>query len=342
MKPDLSLAQLRDLGVTPDLLDDLLEGHQELVETYVESGLRFGLDATEEVGGRVLGVGVAENIVGGRPTGQAALLMLVDNLANSDAGLPSRSSRGVPIIYEEVGEIRANAGFQAKYRPVQGGVSIAPCARAYSGTLGCVVSSNGVKYILSNNHVLADVNSLAAGATISQQSTQDGGACPADVIATLSQFVPIVIGGVSTVDAAIAAISAGVNVDARIMRDNGAVEKLVAPVTAPVLNLAVQKSGRTTGYTRAATIKAIGVTLTVNMGAAGLSTFNNVFTSQRVSGLFSDAGDSGSLITTDPSNQPVGLLFAGDSAQKLTYANRMSDVLTALAALTGAAVSVVY
>jgi len=339
MRPDVSLGQLHDLNVTRGQLDELLADHEQLVKAHLESGRRLGL-AAEKDSMLVRGVGITENTVAGNPAGGAALLMLVDKLAASASSLPQVSEHGIPIVYEEVGEIRASAGYQAKYRPVQGGVSIAPCARQYSGTLGCVVQSNGTKYILSNNHVLADTNTLPLESTISQQSIPDGGACPADVIASLSNFVPIVINGQTPVDAAIAAIARGVNVDPRILRDNGVVEKLVAPVTAPVINLAVQKSGRTTGWTKAATVRAIGLTIVVTY-PTGSSTLQNTFSVKRVSGAFSMAGDSGSLITTDPGNQPVGLLFAGDT-NLTTYANNLSTVLAALTGLTGAAVSVVY
>jgi hypothetical protein len=327
------------LNVTRSQLDELLADHEQLVKTHLDGGLRLGLTAGND-GMLVRGIGITENAIAGNPAGGAALLMLVDSLDSSGASLPSVSEHGIPIVYEEVGEIRASAGYQAKYRPVQGGVSIAPCVRQYSGTLGCVVQSNNIKYILSNNHVLADTNTLPLGSTISQQSIPDGGACPADVIASLSNFVPIVFNGQTPVDAAIAAIARGVNVDPRIMRDNGVVEKLIAPVTAPVLNMPVQKSGRTTGWTKAATVRAIGLTIVVAY-PGGNSTIQNTFSAKRVSGAFSMPGDSGSLITTDPGNQPVGLLFAGDN-NFTTYANNLSAVLTALQALTGAAVSVVY
>jgi hypothetical protein len=327
------------LNVTRGQLEELLTDHEQLVKTHLDGGLRLGLTAKTD-GAVVRGIGITENAVAGNPAGGAALLMLVDALDPSGASLPSVSEHGIPIIYEEVGEIRASAGYQAKYRPVQGGVSIAPCARQYSGTLGCVVQSNGTKYILSNNHVLADTNTLPAGSTISQQSIPDGGACPADVIASLSFFVPVAINGQTPVDAAIAAIARGVNFDPRILRDNGVVEKLVAPITAPVINMAVQKSGRTTGWTKAATVRAIALTIAV-VYPTGQSTIHNTFSVKRVSGAFSMAGDSGSLITTDPGNQPVGLLFAGDN-NFTTYANNLSAVLAALEGLTGAPVNVVY
>ncbi len=42
-------------------------------------------------------------------------------------------------------------------------------------------------------------------------------------------------------------------------------------------------------------------------------------------GRFSDGGDSGSLIVTDPDKNPVGLLFAG--SRRLTIANPIELVL---------------
>jgi hypothetical protein len=45
---------------------------------------------------------------------------------------------------------------------------------------------------------------------------------------------------------------------------------------------------------------------------------------------FIKAGDSGSLLVTDPGRNPVGLLFAGTSSGKYAIANQIDDVLTAL------------
>jgi hypothetical protein len=340
MKPDISLTQLRGLSLTQGHLDDLLEDHEELVDTYLRPGLRLGAEAEAGSGPKVLGVGLTQNEVDGRLTGEPALRLLVDRLDEAAPGAPTHTPRGAPILVEEVGKI-IPAGFQTRNRPATGGVSIAPCVTNYAGTLGCLLKSANVKYILSNNHVLADEGVLAAGATIAQQAVMDGGICPGDVIATLSYIVPLVFGGVSAVDAAIAAVGDPDDVDGRIMRSDNVVEQMVAPVTAPVVGMSVQKSGRTTGWTRAARVQDVGVTIAVPY-AGGVTTFNNTFTVRRVSGNFASAGDSGSVITTDPSNQPVGLLFAVDAANRLTYANRMSDVLTALGIQTGAEVKVVY
>jgi hypothetical protein len=43
----------------------------------------------------------------------------------------------------------------------------------------------------------------------------------------------------------------------------------------------------------------------------GVARFCNQFRVRGIAGIFSDRGDSSSLVTTFPQNQPVGLLFAG-------------------------------
>lgn len=42
---------------------------------------------------------------------------------------------------------------------------------------------------------------------------------------------------------------------------------------------------------------------------------------------FIKAGDSGSLLVTDPDRNPVGLLFAGNGSGQLAIANRIDLVL---------------
>jgi len=341
MKPDIFLSQLRNLDVSRGVLDDLIAGHEELVETYLRTGRRLGANATDTSGSKALGVGITEHVVRGRPTGRPAVLLLVDKLTDRGRGFPVQTGRGAPILVEQVGEIRPLAGFKGRYRPVPGGVSIAETMSPRAGSLGCVVRSKDVRYLLSCSHVLADANPTPGhAATITQQAMSDGGEAPDDVVGWLAYVVPIVPNGVSAADAALAAIKTNVDADPRIIRANDAVEKMVAPVTAPVLGQSVQKSGRTTGHTKGR-IQAVGVTFQANH-PAGATSFENGFTVKHATGLFATDGDSGAVITTDPGNQPVGLLVSGDAAQKLTYANPMSDVLKALAERTGAEVSIVY
>jgi hypothetical protein len=49
-----------------------------------------------------------------------------------------------------------------------------------------------------------------------------------------------------------------------------------------------------------------------------------------ISGPFSMPGDSGSLIVTAASKQPVALLFAGSSDNSVTFGNPISAVMAAL------------
>jgi hypothetical protein len=355
MEPKITLSQLSHLGIKQDDLDNILNDHEQLVAKHMTN-------AAKHTCGNVLGVGVTTAPrADGKPG--TALLLLVDTLDHAATQrLSGKTASGYPVVLEAVGAISASSvhesgnevsaerhahgleasqGFQAKYRPVTCGVSIAPDTKLYSGTLGCQVKSNGVKYMLSNNHVLADCNTIAPGTWITQPSREDGRAPPADGIGELSHFVPLAAaGGTSPVDAAIAAFF-DVQTDPRMERGDSMVEKMTAPIVRPVVDLNVQKSGRTTGVTKGK-VAAIGLTIAVNYPSIGLVTIENTFSVKHASGQFSRGGDSGSVITTAPQNNPVGLLFAADSGSKATYANTMHSVLEQLALLTGDPVEIVY
>jgi len=93
----------------------------------------------------------------------------------------------------EVGKIRA-LSVTGKYRPALGGCSIGHY-QSTAGTLGCIVKDVlGKKYILSNNHVLANENNALVGDAILQPGPYDGGKNPADQIGILHKFVPINFG----------------------------------------------------------------------------------------------------------------------------------------------------
>jgi hypothetical protein len=203
-----------------------------------------------------------------------------------------------------------------------------------AGTLGCLVRRGNLLFVLSNNHVIALVNTSPLNAGIPQPGRLDGGVCNNDVIARLTQFVPInfAAGVCNFVDAAIARTSPAL-VDRRILRPGGVRQQLVAPTVQPALNMLVQKSGRTTQYTRGF-IDMVNVTINVSYAPlGGVARFCRQFRVRNVGGGdFSRAGDSGSLVTTFPGNQPVGLLFAGGAAGALsvTFCNPINPVLNTL------------
>jgi hypothetical protein len=203
----------------------------------------------------------------------------------------------------------------------------------FSGTLGSLVQdSSSNQYILSNNHVLADVNKAKHGELIVQPGLIDTGSpctkTPDDAVATFSRTVKIKFGKAkNTIDAAIAAVKTG-DVSADILNIGGIASSVV---NTPTVGLAVQKMGRSTCLT-SATISAVGVNGTINYSETGgkkLAKFVNQIVID--SNGFGGAGDSGSLIVTqDPCPQAVGLLFAGSADGSMTIANPISAVLSGL------------
>jgi hypothetical protein len=287
--------------------------------------------------GNVVGAGIGEKLVDGEPTGQLAVKVLVKEKLSergiSAAALVPESIGGVPTDVDAVGDVTAQM-FTARLRPAPGGVSIGNCQRFMAGTLGCLVRRGTQLFILSNNHVMALVNTSPLNTGIPQPGRLDGGVCDADVIARLAQFIPISFGsGCNFVDCAIARTSP-LLVDRRILRSAGVRQPLVAPAVPVALNSLVQKSGRTTQRTNGI-VDMVNVTVNVSYAPiAGVARFCRQFRVRRINGGdFSRPGDSGSLVTSLSQNRPVGLLFAGGSsgALSVTFCNSIGPVLNALA-----------
>jgi hypothetical protein len=221
---------------------------------------------------------------------------------------------------------------QTQARPISLGTSggnVNDISHAFccSGTLGSLVTKGGVQYILSNNHVLARTNSASLNEAISQPGLVDSGCSvpPADTVAHLSQFIPL---GTQNVDAAIAVTVTG------DVAANGAILTVGVPsstIASPGVGRGVAKAGRTTGLT-CGSIGAIDTNVKVQYqsGCGSGKKFTETYTNQVLinSSSFSAGGDSGSLIVTSDTAQPVALLFAGSSST--TIGNPATDVATAL------------
>ncbi len=206
------------------------------------------------------------------------------------------------------------------------------------GTLGALVQdSQGVQYILSNNHVLARTNRGFPKEAIIQPGLIDQEpACfrdSGDAVANLSDYVPISFrrNTVNQVDAAIAGVQIGKVDPSGSILD---VEEVSSVTVAPMVGMSVKKSGRTTGLT-SGIITAVDVTVDIEyprLCGMNLSPRIARFTGQIMirSAGFSAGGDSGSLIVEDCSSHPraVGLLFGGSDSS--TLANPIGDVLTQL------------
>ncbi|RPI27478.1 MAG: hypothetical protein EHM61_08325 [Acidobacteria bacterium] len=219
------------------------------------------------------------------------------------------------------------------------GGSVIELANGYccSGTLGALVRDphNGALFVLSNTHVFAG-DSVAGG---NQKVAKDGDdinhpgfvdtSCGANtniIVADLSDWCPIVPGGVTLVDAAIAQIRPGmVSPDGAILE----IGTLSSVTLAAFPGLGVKKSGRTSGLTRS-TVESLNATISVGYSTecAG-SSYTSTYRGQILvkNRRFLNAGDSGSLMVEDVPTNPraVGLLYAGSNT--IAVANPISAVL---------------
>ncbi len=304
----------------------------------------------------VVGVGLGYKVSAGGATDELSLIVSVtrkmppDVLSQKDM-VPQRLN-GVRTDVVELGVIRAfDLGPRDRWRPVvPPGVSVGH-HRITAGTFGCLVRRGDQVFILSNNHVLADVNGGEAGDAILQPGPSDAGTAQ-DQIATLSDYVPIDFGtappecsvadwsakllnyvagalgsshqlqavkqtqGVNRVDAALATPLSPDGVSSEILYIGAPIGVGEATLGTPV-----QKTGRTTGYTQGV-ITQIDATLRVDYSGRSA-----LFTGQLVAGPMSQPGDSGSAVL-DMDGRVVGLLFAGSDVS--TIINPIDEVFSAL------------
>lgn len=303
----------------------------------------------------VTGFGRGLRISGGKVLDEEVLVVMVTEkkpkAALASSQLVPVEVQGVRTDVQQVGHLRAlsNTG---RVRPLRGGFSVGHY-KITAGTLGAFVKNgtDGTKYILSNNHVLANCNQAEIGDQILQPGTADGGRVPDDVVANLYAFCPIdfgeepgdcdlaklyaVVGNLSAraagskhrlstmkesqalnvIDAALARPNEDIAVSDNII-DIG----IVTDVEKAYLGMNVAKSGRTTGYT-SGSIRLLDAVVTVDYGGGRSATFED----QLVSGFMSQGGDSGSLLVTKEEKKAVGLLYAG--SDQVTLYNPIAAVL---------------
>jgi len=159
------------------------------------------------------------------------------------------------------------------------------------------------RYILSNNHVLANSAFVGdpdiRGEAILQPGKHDGGRNPEDKLAELHDYVEIDPNW-CYVDCAIAKPMNDSNITDGIL-DIG----VPAGINDAVVGLKIKKSGRTTGLTTGWVLYT-NVDINVNYGSKGIVLCKN----QILCSAMSQGGDSGSAVL-DTNNNIVGLLFAG-------------------------------
>lgn len=315
-------------------------------------------------------VGRGKKVTKGVNTGRDCVVVGVvkkipTELMNKSDLVPSKvytgRSKSIDTDVIEVGAIRALSNPDdrtKKFRPAPGGVSIGHY-EITAGTLGMVVKKDGVRYILSNNHVLANENKGKIGDAILQPGPYDGGTS-ADEIAKLSEFIHVWFVGEKPPSGCPIArfvvwsfnsiakflgrktrlpngVVTGTKADttnkvdcalARPDKDEDVLDAILevgepdTPIEGEV-GMKVKKSGRTTGlnHDELSIINAV-VQVQYTSGVA-------VFEDQLVTaGPMAQGGDSGSIVLTED-NHVVGLLFAG--SDQIAILNKFSNVRAELA-----------
>jgi hypothetical protein len=253
---------------------------------------------------------------------------------------------------------------QKRFEAIRGGIGITNPVGSYPeflsvGTLGFFVSdAAGRRYLVSNNHVIANENDARKGNAIVQPGTLDLTDTELEMmdtldrlrdrlrIAKLSAWVEIVFPTDSSVefnevDCAIAELEQDRRSIAEIGRVGlGGVSRGLAPryridtESGRVRGSPrVYKAGRTTGWTEGEVV-ALEVMVDVEYGA-GVARFRNqiaIRPTQDNGGPFSAAGDSGSGIY-NAEHKLVALLFAGSATR--TLANPATSVIRALGGALG-------
>ena len=309
----------------------------------------------------VVGVGVGYKESEGQTTDELAVVVNVAQkvpvaqLAESDK-VP-RDLDGVKTDVVATGRFLAGQavaqaqGPKDRWRPtIPPGVSMGHI-EVTAGTFGCLVQRGGEVFILSNNHVLANVNAAEPGDPIIQPGRYDGGLA-ADQVATLAGYIPLDFGGEQASCNVATGMEKVLNLAARVL---GSKHRLMAYNSSPGENLVdaalarpvnpdqfvpdilkigrpkgvreaslgarLQKTGRTTDHTEGL-ITQVDATISVNYNGR-MATFVDQF----VATGMSSGGDSGSA-ALDDDGYLVGLLFAGSGAA--TLINPIQTVLDLL------------
>lgn len=302
----------------------------------------------------VNGVGVGNRVRNGRDTDEVCIHVFVERKdPTQDLGATAVVPRTVAgpegDIPTDVVELRNVTAQQdtGRYRPVPGGCSIGPERSNSAGTLGGFAcdDEDDTIVLLSNNHVISNLDNLPVLRRVVQPGRLDGGTLPDDVIGRLKRHVQVNTvanpgGGVPAVSVVDAAIG---SMDDVPRTDN--IRQLNVPaiyeVQAPVRNMAVQKRGRTTLLTNNGTVFSTGVTQNItHRNQTRLGRVQNSFIIRSTDGnVFSAAGDSGSLIlnqvagTLNGTFPVVGLLYGGGTFNDGTPATIANDINAVFGAL---------
>ncbi|MCC5929666.1 MAG: hypothetical protein JJU28_10505 [Cyclobacteriaceae bacterium] len=316
----------------------------------------------------VVATGIGYKISEGITTEELSIICSVEvkkpkNRLRDEDLVPSRI-QGIPTDVVPTGAISAFQNPRQRLRPAPGGSSLGHFAIT-AGTLGCLVRRNNQIYILSNNHVIANSNDASVGDAILQPGPADGGRSPADRIASLEDFIPVIFEGsnpgdpgdpgdpnppgcaVSNLIASIlnsAASLSGSGVRLKPFRIQNFENKVDCAIAKPINDADVLPEILQIGNIQGLAEGTLGMAIKKSGRTTGFTTgiiqqidvsvrvnfgANRIalFTDQLLAGGMSQGGDSGSVVLND-NNQMVGLLFAGST--NTTICNRIQNVFDSL------------
>jgi hypothetical protein len=212
--------------------DEILANHEKIREETRKRFFDAAVDAhvrrrAQAPGvttfGNIVGTGIGEKTTSGSLTGEPAIVVYVRRKVAKRrlraAKIPEKIN-GVPTDVFEVGNFRFADALQTcqtnpearQPRPFPAGVSVSSAA-ATAGSLGYRVFRPGApeELILSNFHVLGDVNDPTARPDVFQPGRGDGQLPPADFIGKVDDAEPLVFGpsGANVMDAAVARLAVG-------------------------------------------------------------------------------------------------------------------------------------
>jgi hypothetical protein len=346
---------------------DLLEVKQMLSARLLRAGLRGDVlrrgpdlsvrGAVASAGQNVHAVGIGAKIVEGKITDEKSIRIYVvqkiapsllpprDVIPETIDGIPTDIIESPPGFLSARGTKKARAPRvtaaattsctdkrRKRQRPLVAGISAAHF-EVTAGTISYFCRSimpgddPAKVYVLSNNHVFANVNQASKGDDIHQPGPADGGTS-SDHIAEFHRFVNIKLGGSqpNKVDAAIVELLPRVTFKLEICK----IGKITGTDRAEQ-GTDVRKHGRTSGFTEGRVSDASYDAL-IGMDHSNPSIVALFQDQMRIERrpphtAFGLGGDSGSLVVKKSSRQAVGLYFAGPPGGEYGVANHIADVL---------------
>ncbi len=215
----------------------------------------------------------------------------------------------------------------SKYRPLQGGIQIGNDTTSGAGTIACIAQRNtdGSIVVLSNGHVLLD-GGAANGEKVGQPNISCCCCCKGNIIGEVVDTA-----NNSLVDCGIALIKGQPGFTNEI-QDIGLIfgsAPLNGAGSTVVFGDKVRKRGRSTRLTHGTIMNASVATAAVPAKGIPARTNQIEIKPDPAEPMFQDYGDSGAALVNED-NVVVGLMWGVVDATKLAYANRITDVISAM------------